>query len=150
MNRSSNKGGGASLWELLFGFRLRCMRHSIVLRPGGDVNTVKNFLIPASVVVAILAAVPSVQGHAPRVELQNINDYRSNTQNPDYYILIPAFYGISCDEARSILQKKGYRILKTIRCGGNYHKFKVQRRGFDYIVNVMTSRGKRMIDARSN
>jgi len=110
----------------------------------------KNFLIPASVVVTILAAIPSAQGHVPRVELQNINDYRSNTQNPDHYIFIPAYYGVSCDEARSILHRKGYRILKTIRCGGNYHKFKVQLRGFNYIVQVMTKRGKKMIDARSS
>jgi hypothetical protein len=49
-----------------------------------------------------------------------------------------------------MLQREGYRILKTIQCGGNYHKFKAQRRGVNYRVHVMTSRGKHMIDARSN
>ncbi len=49
-----------------------------------------------------------------------------------------------------MLERKGYRILKTIRCGGNYHKFKAHRRGFNYRIHVVTSRGKRMIDARSS
>jgi hypothetical protein len=57
---------------------------------------------------------------------------------------------MSCADAREHLQDKGYQIFRTIRCGGNYHKFRAQRRGVDYIVQVMTCRGKRMIDARSS
>ncbi len=49
-----------------------------------------------------------------------------------------------------MLRRKGYRILKTIHCGGNFHKFKAHRRGFDYRIHVVTGRGKRMIDARSS
>lgn len=93
-------------------------------------------LIPASVILVLLAWLPPAQGHVIRA-------------NPDAYMYIPPDYCISCEEARALLRKDGYRILGTIRCGGNYHKFRAQRRDVDYVVQVMTSRGKRMIDARS-
>ena len=105
----------------------------------------KELVIPASVIVALLTAIPTAQGHASR-----LIDHRSHYPNFDFYLYIPPYIGVSCEEARSILQRKGYRILKIIQCGGNYHKFKAYRRGFNYRVHVMTSRGKRMIDARSS
>ena len=74
---------------------------------------------------------------------------RSTHSNPDHYIYIPPRYEISCGQARVLLKKDGYRIAKTIKCGGNYHQFRAQRSGRDMIVRVMTARGKRMIDARS-
>jgi hypothetical protein len=48
-----------------------------------------------------------------------------------------------------LLKKDGYRVSKTIRCGGNYHQFWAQRSGRQMIIRVMTARGKQMIDARS-
>ncbi len=98
----------------------------------------KKILMPACIVVAILAAISTAQGHVQR-----------RHSNPDLYVYIPPYYGISCEDARSLLEKEGYRISRTIRCGGNYHRFKAHRRGFHYIVQVMTKSGKRMIDARS-
>jgi hypothetical protein len=98
----------------------------------------KKILVPACIVIAILAVIPTAQGHAQR-----------RHSNPDLYVYIPPHYGISCEDARSLLQLEGYRISRTIRCGGNYHRFKAHRRGFHYIVQVMTKSGKRMIDARS-
>jgi hypothetical protein len=92
-----------------------------------------------------LAAIPAAQGHASR-----LRDYRAYYPNSDFYLYIPPSNRVSCDEARSILQHKGYRVLKIIQCGGNYHKFKAHRRGFNYRIHVMTGRGQRMIDERSS
>jgi hypothetical protein len=92
-------------------------------------------LVPVSF-LGLLALAPIVQAHAPY-------------SNPDHYIYIPPRYDISCQEARVLLKKDGYRVSKTIRCGGNYHQFRAQRSGRDMIVQVMTRCGKRMIDARS-
>ncbi|HUQ36022.1 MAG TPA: hypothetical protein VM144_06540 [Aestuariivirga sp.] len=92
-------------------------------------------LVPVSL-LGLLALAPIVQAHAPY-------------SNPDHYIYIPPRYDISCGEARVLLKKDGYRVSKTIRCGGNYHQFRAQRSGRDMIVQVMTRCGKRMVDARS-
>lgn len=105
----------------------------------------KKLLLPISIMVALLAVIPAARAHTPR-----LSDYRPSYPNSDFYLYIPPFYGASCEEARSMLQRKGYRILKTIHCGGNFHKFKAHRRGFNYRIHVVTSRGKRMIDARSS
>jgi hypothetical protein len=99
-------------------------------------HMLKKLLILASFMLALLALIPMAQAHAAR-------------SNPDLLIYIPPRYDIRCPEARVLLQKEGYHISKTIRCGGNYHKFRAERRGFHYIVQVMTNCGKRMIDARS-
>lgn len=74
---------------------------------------------------------------------------RASHSNPDHYVYIPPRYDISCGQARVVLKKDGYRILKTLRCGGNYHEFRAKRSGRHIIVQVMTRRGKTMIDARS-
>ena len=92
-------------------------------------------LVPVSL-LALLALAPLAQA-------------RATHSNPDHYIYIPPRYDLSCGEARVLLKKDGYRIAKTIKCGGNYHQFWAQRSGRDMIVQVMTRCGKRMIDARS-
>jgi hypothetical protein len=92
-------------------------------------------LVPVSL-LGLWALAPIAQAHAPH-------------SNPDHYIYIPPRYDISCQEARVLLKKDGYRISKTIRCWGNYYQFRAQRSGRDMIVQVMTRCGKRMIDARS-
>ena len=92
-------------------------------------------LVPVSL-LGLLALAPLAQA-------------RATHSNPDHYIYIPPRYDISCQEARLLLKKDGYRIAKTLRCGGNYYLFRAQRSGRDMIVQVMTARGKRMIDARS-
>ena len=92
-------------------------------------------LMPVSLLL-ILALAPMAQA-------------RATHSNPDHYIYIPPRHGISCQEARLLLKKDGYRIAKTLRCGGNYHMFRAQRSGRHMIVQVMTRCGKRMIDARS-
>ena len=74
---------------------------------------------------------------------------RATHSNPDHYVYIPPHYDIRCQEARKLLQKEGYHVSKTIRCGGKYHQFRAQRSGRHMIVKVLTCRGKRMIDARS-
>ncbi len=81
--------------------------------------------------------------------LAPLAEARTNHSNPDHYILIPPRPGTSCLEARLLLKKNGYRIAKTLRCGGNYHLFRANRSGRDLIVQVMTAQGKRMIAARS-
>jgi hypothetical protein len=81
--------------------------------------------------------------------LAPISQARATHSNPDHYVYIPPHYDIRCQEARILLQKEGYHVSKTIRCGGNYHQFRAQRSGRDMIVQVMTRCGKRMIDARS-
>jgi hypothetical protein len=81
--------------------------------------------------------------------LAPIAQARASHSNPDHYIHIPPRHGISCQEARLLLKKDGYRVAKTLRCGGNYHMFRAQRGGRHMIVQVMTGRGKQMIDARS-
>lgn len=92
-------------------------------------------LVPVSL-LALLALAPIAQA-------------RATHSNPDHYIYIPPRHDISCMQARALLKKDGYRISKTLRCGGNYHMFRAWRSGRDMIVQVMTARGKRMIDARS-
>ena len=93
-------------------------------------------LLAAGLMLGLLALAPLAQAHAVR-------------SYPDHYIYIPPRYDISCGQARALLEKDGYRIFKTLRCGGNYHRFRAQRSGRDMIVQVMTRCGKRMIDARS-
>ena len=99
-------------------------------------HMLKELLLPTSFVLAFLAQVPMAQAHA-------------TPSTPDHYIYIPPRYDIRCQEAWALLQREGYNVSKTIRCGGNYHKFRAQRGGRDLIVQVMTCRGKQMIDARS-
>ena len=96
----------------------------------------KKLRLPVSLVLGLLALAPLAQARATHT-------------NPDHYIYIPPRYDISCQEARLLLKKDGYRIAKTLRCGGNYHMFRAERSGRDMIVQVMTRCGKRMIDARS-
>jgi hypothetical protein len=81
--------------------------------------------------------------------LAPIAQARATHSNPDHYVYLPPHYDIHCQEARILLQKEGYHVSKTIRCGGNYHQFRAQRSGRNMIVQVMTCRGKGMIDARS-
>ena len=99
-------------------------------------HMLKKLLLPTSFMLALLVLVPMAQAHATH-------------STPDHYIYIPPRYDIRCQEARVLLQKEGYHVSQTIRCGGNYHKFRAQRSGRDLIVQVMTCRGKQMIDARS-
>lgn len=96
----------------------------------------KKLLLPVSLALGLLALAPFAQA-------------RATHSNPDHYIYIPPRYDISCQEARRLLKKDGYRVSKTLRCGGNYHMFRAERSGRHIIVQVMTARGKRMIDARS-
>lgn len=96
----------------------------------------KKLLLPVSLMLGLLALGPIAQA-------------RTTHTNPDHYIYIPPHYNISCGQARVLLKKDGYRIVKTVKCGGNYHQFRARRSGRDMIVQVMTRRGKRMIDARS-
>ena len=83
------------------------------------------------------------------VALAPLAQARATHANPDHYIYIPPRTDISCKEARVLLIRDGYRVSRIIRCGGNYHQFRAQRSGRDMIVQVMTARGKKMIDARS-
>lgn len=92
-------------------------------------------LVPVSL-LALLALAPIAQA-------------RATHSNPDHYIYIPPRTEIRCGEARVLLQKDGFHVSKTLRCGGNYHLFRAQRSGRDMIVQVMTARGKRMVDGRS-
>ena len=92
-------------------------------------------LVPVSI-LAVLALAPIALA-------------RTTHSNPDHYVYIPPHYDIRCQEARILLKREGYQVSKTIRCGGNYHQFRAQRSGRDMIVQVMTCRGKRIIDARS-
>ncbi|MEQ1521516.1 MAG: hypothetical protein ABL936_09630 [Aestuariivirga sp.] len=89
-------------------------------------------LVPVSL-LALLALAPIAQAHS----------------NPDHYIYIPPRFDVSCQQARLLLKKDGYRVAKTLRCGGNYHLFRAERSGREMIVQFMTANGKRMIDARS-
>ena len=71
---------------------------------------------------------------------------------PDNVVLVPAFLfhpTLSCEEARSFLEKQGYLIHGRVHCGGNYNIFRAERRGFYYIVRVMTQRGQMIIDDRN-
>ena len=81
--------------------------------------------------------------------LAPIAQARAIHSNPDHYIYIPPRHDITCRQAFLLLKKDGYRVSKTLRCGGNYHRFKAQRSGRSLIVMVMTARGKAMIDNRS-
>lgn len=96
----------------------------------------KKLRLPVGLVLGLLALAPLAQARAIH-------------STPDHYIYIPPRYDISCQQARRLLKKNGYRVSKTLRCGGNYHLFRAERSGRDMIVQVMTARGKRMIDARS-
>jgi hypothetical protein len=96
----------------------------------------KKLLLPVSLALGLLAFAPFAQA-------------RASHSNPDHYIYIPPRYDISCQDARRLLKKDGYRVSKTLRCGGNYYMFRAERSGRAMIVMVMTARGKRMIDARS-
>lgn len=96
----------------------------------------KKLLLTLSLALGLLALAPFAQA-------------RASHSNPDHYIYIPPRHDISCQEARRLLKKDGYRVSKTLRCGGNYYMFRAWRSGRDIIVMVMTARGKRMIDARS-
>jgi CRISPR/Cas system-associated protein Csm6 len=69
----------------------------------------------------------------------------------DNVVLVPSVLfhpTLNCEEARSYLERQGYRVLKRVRCGGNYNLFRTERRGFYYTMRVMTKRGQNMIDER--
>ena len=70
---------------------------------------------------------------------------------PDNLVLVPAtlfHHSLNCEEARSFLEKQGYHLVHAVRCGGNYHIFRAERRGFYYVLRVLTERGQMMIDDR--
>jgi hypothetical protein len=72
---------------------------------------------------AILESSTAIAGHA----------------NADHLVYVPATYfhdSVSCDEARLILESKGYQLSRKVRCGGEYHIFTAWRRGFTYIIHV--------------
>jgi hypothetical protein len=92
-------------------------------------------LVPLSL-IGLLALAPIAQARATHA-------------TPDHYTCIPPRTDISCKQARALLKNEGYRVSKTIRCGGNYYMFKAQRSGRNMIIRVMTARGKQMINARS-
>ncbi|MDP1700498.1 MAG: hypothetical protein Q8L53_05980 [Aestuariivirga sp.] len=96
----------------------------------------KKLRLPVSLALGLLALAPLAQA-------------RASHANPDHYIFIPPRSDISCQQARLLLKKDGYRVAKTLRCGGNYHLFRAERSGRGMIVQVMTAHGKKMIDARS-
>ena len=134
----ATEGGGASILEHFASFRLVCEALCRVEAGRRCRHMLKKIFAPACIAIAIFAAIPTAQSHVQR-----------RHSNPDLLTYIPPHYDIRCPEARVLLQKEGYHISKTIRCGGNYHRFRAERRGFQYIVQVMTNCGKRMIDARS-
>ena len=99
------------------------------------------FLVSAGLALAILANVNGASRASYVIH-----------GNPDNLVLVPATYfhpDISCEEARAFLEGKGYHVFEKARCGGNYHLFRAERRGFHYIVRVMTARGQMMIDDRT-
>lgn len=76
--------------------------------------------------------------------LTNVNIPASNAAmashgNADHTVYVPATYfhdAVSCNDARLILENKGYQISRKVRCGGKFHIFKAWRRGFTYIIHV--------------
>ncbi len=104
----------------------------------------KKLIQSTAVIVALFAAAPEALGHE-----NQLSDYRNRYPHSNFYLFVPP-HNVNCDEAVAILQRKGYEIRRVIRCGGNYHKFSAHRQGVDYRIHVMTSHGKRMIDARSS
>ena len=43
---------------------------------------------------------------------------------------------LTCSEARRVIRYKGYRNIRTIKCGGKYHQFTARKRGAKYPVNL--------------
>ena len=73
--------------------------------------------------LAILESTATIAGHG----------------NADHLVYVPATYfqdSVSCDDARLILESKGYQLSRKVRCGGEYHIFTAWRRGFTYIIHV--------------
>lgn len=101
-------------------------------------------LLLAILVIALLSFGGTSQAHM----------YRRNYGTPDIYVVVPSIsWGskwLDCDEARSYLEDMGYHISKTLGCGGNYHHFRGERRGFRYTIYVMTERGQEMVDKRGH
>jgi hypothetical protein len=98
---------------------------------------------------------PPAGGHKPPKHQHHHNyDYwwtPGYYWNPGYAFDPPtayAYYRVSCDEARSILQYEGFRNIKLQKCGSTYHRFKAQRRGKTYLINVRARSGQIVIVRR--
>ena len=84
---------------------------------------------------------------------RDLNDRSSNSlflpndSNYGGYSLPPNYlnYVVSCREARLILRRKGYRNIKTIACGGNYHQFIAEKRNANYLLKMRARSGQIII-----
>ncbi len=99
----------------------------------------KPFLLSAGVVVAVLSTSSLASSHTNRGTHGSV----------DHYVMVPSRDGVDCEKAYAILERRGFHIYGTVRCGGNYHRFTVDRRGFNYIVHVMSQQGAIMVRNRS-
>lgn len=43
---------------------------------------------------------------------------------------------LTCGDARRVIRYEGYRNIRTMKCGGKYHRFTARKRGAEYLVNV--------------
>jgi hypothetical protein len=92
---------------------------------------------------------------APKLILpRDLNDRSGNPSSP---LLLPSepnsrlHRRLACREARLVIRYKGYRNIRTVKCGGIYHYFTAQRRGSKYPVNlkVRATTGKIVVEGRS-
>jgi hypothetical protein len=95
----------------------------------------KHFVLCTSLVLGLLASCGLANAHA--------------LGSVDHYVMVPDINGVGCEEAAAVLEHRGFEIYGKVWCGGNYHRFNVKRRGFTYIVHVMSEQGAVMVRNRS-
>jgi len=62
----------------------------------------------------------------------------------DYYVYPPydySHYLVSCNRARSVLQRNGFRSIRLIACGGKYHTFTARKGNGKFVVRVRARSG---------
>ena len=61
----------------------------------------------------------------------------------DYFIYPPSNYHylVSCNRARLVLQRNGFRSIRLVSCGGRYHTFTARKGNGKFIVGVRARSG---------
>ena len=82
-------------------------------------------------------------------------DLNDRSSDPSPILLLPGgpdshSSTLACGQARIVIRHEGYRNIRTIKCGGKYHRFAAQKRGAKYRVNlkVRATTGKIIVGSR--
>ena len=91
----------------------------------------------------------------PARKLTLPRDLNDQSSDPSPILLLPNSFTrntLTCSEARRVIRYEGYREIRTVKCGGNYHQFTARKRGAKYPVNlkVRATTGKIVVGRRQH